>query len=341
MISRSPGRPRPILRWLLLCGAVLALGPVQAHELGLSLWRLTPLGPSATATDWTLQAELPRQSMQQPIWLDAGEDCQSWPQGRSLSAEVLWLDWSIRCTRPWDGRRIHLRGLNPRLPDALLEVSLAHGPAQVYRLDHQQPALELQLTAAEPGWAHFFVLGLDHLATGWDHLILIALLALGYRWRQSASRLVGLITGFTVAHSLSLLLVLGWDLHLPMAPVEALIALSLALLAADHLRHLRSDAARGERPPGQTLRLACGFGLVHGLGFADALRAIGLPSEQRWPALLMFNLGLEAAQLLWLALLLLLAGLLRGRPTAQALRLGLYTIGALSSSWFLARLSAL
>lgn len=337
-----PHRPcRPWLGALIVCIVLLGVSPVQAHELGLSLWRLTPQGPAHAATDWSLQAELPRQAQQQPVWLDAGEDCELLPQSRSVSTQGLWLDWSIRCTQHWEGRRIHIQGLNARLPDALLEVHLDGGSTQIYRVHHTRPVATLELSTQPPAWTAFFGLGLEHLAKGWDHLIFIALLAMAYRFGQSLRPLVGVITGFTLAHSLSLFLVLRWNLHLPMAPVEALIALSLALLAAHHLRHMAASTSLPARPPLQTLPMASVFGLVHGLGFADALRELGLPAEHQWQALLMFNLGLEAAQLLWLALLLMLAWLLRRRPMDGALRVCLYVIGALSSSWFLARLTAL
>nr|MBV6629070.1 HupE/UreJ family protein [Oceanococcus sp. HetDA_MAG_MS8] len=283
--------------------------------------------------------------MQQPLWLDAGDDCEMRTQSRNRSVDGLWLDWILSCQSSWEGRRIQIHGLNARLPDALLEIHGHPKGSQLLKLSHEQPSAVLSLESTAADWPAFFRLGLEHLATGWDHLIFVALLALGFRFGQPITPLLGIITGFTLAHSLSLALVLMADLHLPMAPVEALIALSLALLAADHLRRRHGDSAYNQPPAPATFArlfyLACAFGLVHGLGFADALRDIGLPENHRWAALLMFNLGLETAQVLWLGLLLALAWLLRPYPVTRVVPIGLYLIGALSSSWFMTRLTGI
>ncbi|MEI7783941.1 MAG: HupE/UreJ family protein [Betaproteobacteria bacterium] len=130
---------------------------------------------------------------------------------------------------------------------------------------------------------------MEHILTGWDHLLFVISLLLLVGINR---RLVGTITAFTVAHSLTLAgSALGW-LTLRAAPVEATIALSIMLVCSEAL-HQRETLSR--RWPALVALL---FGLVHGLGFAGALKEIGLPEEHAAMALLTFNLGVEAGQML-------------------------------------------
>jgi len=131
-------------------------------------------------------------------------------------------------------------------------------------------------------------LGVEHIVTGFDHLLFVIALAFLVQKRRA---LVLTITAFTVAHSLTLALTsLGW-FSLPSAPVEAMIALSIALLCSECLSAGPSLTRR--RP----WLLAFLFGLLHGLGLASALVEIGLPQKHLASALLSFNLGVELGQL--------------------------------------------
>lgn len=146
-------------------------------------------------------------------------------------------------------------------------------------------------------------------------------------------------TAFTIAHSLTLVATSLGYAGLPARPVEALIALSIVFLALEALLVLRA-------PERHTLTrrfpwaVAFAFGLFHGFGFAGALADIGLPQGEVVTALLAFNLGVEAGQLLVIALTLaLLAVLARGLPRAEAplLRASTYAIGAVGSFWLIER----
>src|SRR5690242_1477012 len=145
----------------------------------------------------------------------------------------------------------------------------------------------------------YLVLGVEHILSGVDHLLFVAglLFLVGFR-----RRLVGTITAFTVAHSLTLASsAFGW-LTLRSPPVEASIALSIVLVASEALRQ-RETLAR--RTPSLVAFL---FGLVHGLGFAGALKSIGLPQRHLPLALFTFNVGVEVGQLF---VVLLAYGLVR------------------------------
>ncbi|HET9035329.1 MAG TPA: HupE/UreJ family protein, partial [Myxococcaceae bacterium] len=174
------------------------------------------------------------------------------------------------------------------------------------------PVLEVQ---TQPGaWAgagRFLRLGAEHIFQGADHIaFLLGVLLLGGTFRQ----LVGIVTAFTVAHSVTLALAtLGWVVP-PQRLIEPLIALSIVAVAVENLLALREPLSteRVRRTIGHRWRLTFGFGLVHGFGFAGALRALELPRALLAPSLLTFNLGVELGQLVIVALAWPLLRWLRG-----------------------------
>lgn len=136
-----------------------------------------------------------------------------------------------------------------------------------------------------PTFRRFFVLGVEHIATGYDHvLFLLALLMVGGGFRS----LVAIVTAFTVAHSLTLSLAVLDVVQLPARFVESVIALSIAWVA---LENMLIDRSQGR------WRITFAFGLVHGFGFASILRDLHLPTQGLAVSLLAFNLGVEAGQL--------------------------------------------
>lgn len=151
----------------------------------------------------------------------------------------------------------------------------------------QVPAKE---TLPRVAW-DYLAYGIVHIFKGVDHLLFVlCLIWIARTWQ----RIVLTITGFTIAHSITLVLsALDW-VHLAVPPIEAGIALSVAFLA--------SEVIRGERPS-LTWRypasIAAAFGLVHGLGFASVLRDIGLPQTHVLAGLVSFNLGVEIGQLVF------------------------------------------
>jgi hydrogenase/urease accessory protein HupE len=175
---------------------------------------------------------------------------------------------------------------------------------------------------------------MQHILEGVDHLmfVLALLLLIRERWM-----LVKTITAFTLAHSITLAAAaLGWA-EAPQAPVEAVVALSIVFTAAEIPRQRRRQADLASAAP---WIVAFAFGLLHGFGFGGALKEIGLPQSDVPLALLTFNLGVEAGQLLFvIAVLALRASLDR----LLALNLGLtrevlaYLIGSLAAAWFIQR----
>jgi hypothetical protein len=171
------------------------------------------------------------------------------------------------------------------------------------------------------------------LVAGIDHLLFVAglLFLVGFR-----RRLIGTITAFTLAPSLTLACsAFGW-LTLRPPPVEAAIALSIVLVASEALRD-RDTLAR--RLPALVSFL---FGLVHGLGFAGALKSVGLPQSYLPLALLCFNAGVEAGQLLVvLGAFLLVRAPLPQRWLTGARRPALYAVGVVAAFWSWSRIAAI
>ncbi len=184
----------------------------------------------------------------------------------------------------------------------------------------------------------YSVLGTQHILLGLDHLLFVLALLLLIRDLRA---LVATITAFTVAHSITLALS---AIGLAMAPqplVEALVALSIVLVATEIVRAGRGEHAGSHIAP---WTIAFAFGLLHGLGFGRALLEIGLPAGDVPLALVAFNVGVEIGQLLVIGLVFATVASLRLLLAIPRLidrhRLG-YAVGCVSATWFVERVVAL
>ena len=154
--------------------------------------------------------------------------------------------------------------------------------------------------------AVYFELGVEHILTGVDHLLFVlAMLII----TQGLWRLVKTVTAFTVAHSITLGLAALGFVHVPQSPVEAVIALSIVFVAAEIVHGWQGREGIAAQAP---WIIAFTFGLLHGFGFAGALSEIGLPQGHIPLALLSFNVGVEAGQLLFIGAVLSVVALTRG-----------------------------
>jgi len=205
-------------------------------------------------------------------------------------------------------------GFLDRLPEGHLHVALLHLQGVTVQRTARAGAPVLEVEAQPSAWGgagRFLRLGAEHIFQGSDHIaFLIGVLLLGGSFRQ----LVGIVTAFTVAHSVTLALAtLGWVVPPPWL-IEPLIALSIVAVGVENLLCLRAplSPARVRTAIGHRWRLTFGFGLVHGFGFASALRALDLPRALLAPSLLTFNLGVEVGQLVIVALVWPLLRWLRG-----------------------------
>jgi hydrogenase/urease accessory protein HupE len=238
------------------------------------------------------------------------------------------------------GQTLRVDGLENTITDVLVIVEQADGHTTQEILKPQHPELIVPgQSAADFTVLAYFGLGVEHILTGVDHLIFVLGLLLLV---QSRLRLVKTITAFTLAHSITLsAAALGWVRVSPPV-VEAVIALSIVFLALELVRANRGRLGLSAQKP---WLVAFSFGLLHGFGFAGALLEIGLPKDAVPLSLLLFNLGVEAGQLLFvLAVLLLLIFASRRLPRlnpAWGRWVPPYAIGSFSAYWLVERLSIL
>lgn len=256
------------------------------------------------------------------------------PRPEPIEGGVSLRAW-LRCEGGVRGAAFGADGLDGA--QLMVRIEAADGEIATGLIAHDGDAVRLETETEAPAEivGTYLALGVEHIALGYDHLLfLLGLLLLLDRWR---TRLAATLA-FTVGHGVTLALVTLSAVEVPSGPVEAVIALSIVLVAVELARNRRWR-------PGHAWAVAGGFGLLHGLGFAGALAEVGVPRGAVAPALLGFNLGVELGQLAIVGLfglaLLALARLPRWAPSAARARLGLaYVIGPLAAALVFARVAS-
>ena len=296
----------------------LRIQQVEA-ELYDVLWRVPAKGEMRLG----LYAQLP------PGCVIEGEK-RSWRQSSTFVEK-----WVSRCPQGLTGGTVLIEGLSATMTDVLARYERLDGSTQVARLT---PAKTSFLVTDSESWqqvaATYGSLGVEHILLGVDHLLFVLALLIIV---SGARKLIATVTAFTIAHSLTLAAAtLGW-VHVAQAPVEAVIALSILFVAAEivHWRQGKTSITR-DKP----WLVAFTFGLLHGFGFAGALTEIGLPEQAIPLALLFFNLGVEAGQLLFVAVVLIAWQLLmRFKWPDWAWRVPVYGIGSMAGFWTIQRIA--
>lgn len=223
--------------------------------------------------------------------------------------------------------------------DVMVSLRFASGQRYTGLLRAGAPSLELPRSTGGSAWRvarSYLGEGVKHIATGADHLLFVLGLLLLVR---GVGALIRTVTAFTVGHSVTLALATLGVVRVASAPVEAVIALSILLLAVELSRGDDGGETLTRRAP---WLVAGGFGLLHGFGFAGALTEAGLPERNVPLALLFFNVGVELGQVVFVAFALAaLAAVKRlSRDRSHSVRSALtYGIGVASTYWFLARFS--
>ena len=235
------------------------------------------------------------------------------------------------------GSVIRLPGLEATSTDVLLRVVFANGSNSTAIIKPSEPwvTIEGPRSAWQVAW-DYTVLGVEHILSGIDHLLFVLALLLIVKGMRT---LLITITAFTLAHSITLAAAtLGW-LWVPGPPVEAVIALSILFLASELVKVNRGQHSLTANYP---WLVAFTFGLLHGFGFAGALSQVGLPQNEIPLALLMFNVGVELGQLLFIVLMLALIRTLHKiqyKWPQWAHQLPAYGIGSMAAFWFVERLN--
>jgi hydrogenase/urease accessory protein HupE len=260
------------------------------------------------------------------------------PVATQMTGDAAVQTWRVRAQN-LRGQTLRVAGLEATMTDALVRVGFADGSSWVARLSPQRPGAVVPVRPGAWGVAGtYLALGIEHILMGVDHLLFVlALLLLS----TGTWPLVKTVTAFTVAHSVTLGLAALGFVHVPSRPVEAVIALSIVFAAAEIVQARRGRAGLAAKMPWVVAFI---FGLLHGFGFAGALSEVGLPEGHVPVALLFFNLGVEAGQLLFVAGVLALAAAARRawiRPPPWAGLAPPYAIGSLAMVWVFQRVAAL
>lgn len=257
------------------------------------------------------------------------KDCVLIDQGPpEITASALIRRWKTTCDLRHG--QIHISGLSVTLTDVMVRFIHADGDTSNYLLRPENPTLNLSDQAVTT--LSYLLIGIEHLLFSIDHVLFIVGLVLFIREPWA---LLKTITAFTLAHSVSLALsIFGW-VRLEQGPVEAVIALSILFLA----RELITDEDHRSRLTlGRPWVMAGLFGLLHGLGFAGALKGIGLPEDTLWLALLLFNVGIELGQLMIIATLIACTWVATKFVNLTTVtRIGAYGMGCLAAFWTIDR----
>jgi hydrogenase/urease accessory protein HupE len=246
---------------------------------------------------------------------------------------ALILRWEVACDL--SSGQIHIEGLSRTLTDVMVRIADLDGRVTTLVLKPDSPSLTLDDPA--PPIAVYLTLGMEHLLFGIDHILFVVglVLFIANRWM-----LLKTITAFTAAHSITLALSVLEVVKLPQQPVEAIIALSILFLARElMLPPTERSALMLIRP----WLMAFTFGLLHGFGFAGALADIGLPREALGWSLLLFNLGIEAGQLLIITVMLAIAWFIKRSNLLQAPGWQFtftFVMGSVAAYWTIDRITA-
>jgi hydrogenase/urease accessory protein HupE len=311
-------------------------GSVEAHELQPSSLELRQLTSERFEIIWRAPAYYrkphPAQLQLPETWQIVGE-----PTVKQLSDSALHHRVVDVPGGGVDGAVIHFVGLEATITDVFARFVWLDGSETTAIARPSQPWVEIiaQRSAWQVAW-DYTVLGVDHILSGLDHLTFVLALLLIV---SGARRLLITVTSFTLAHSITLAVATLGVLRLPGPPVEAVISLSILFLASELVKVNRGLPSLTARYP---WLVAFTFGLLHGFGFAGALAEVGLPQNEVPLALLMFNVGVELGQLLFIAIILaiffLLSRLHRKWP-AWLRQVPAYGIGGIAAFWMIERVA--
>lgn len=247
--------------------------------------------------------------------------------------------WRIEAKSGLAGMTISILGLKGSSYEVLLRIIDQKNQTITAVLDTEKTAHTISdsdAVGAESTVITYIFLGIEHILIGLDHLLFLACLVYISGTRK---KLLLTITGFTVAHSITLILAATGVLTIPIPPVEAVIALSIVFLAWEIAKNNKDSLSL--RYP---VLVSSSFGLLHGFGFASVLADIGLPDNEKITALLCFNIGVEIGQLLFVAALFFgfyILSKVYKTLTMETLRFPVsYFCGSLASIWILERLAA-
>lgn len=320
-----------ILAWMALTGTGLA------HEVRPAALQITETTPGTYEAVWKQPAVGDMAIHLAPHLSSRSLDKA--PTTQSLEPGKVIKRWSVKGGASLDQQTLSIEGLPESVTDVLVSVTSPSGKTITAVLRPSAPSMVLSLSGpkglATPAYLR---LGIEHILTGFDHLLFVLglLLLVGTNWK-----IIKTVSAFTLAHSVTLALAALGLVHVPSALIEALIALSIVFVAYELIPRPDGTTTLNRQKP---WLVAFIFGLFHGLAFAGTLSSVGLPAGGTIPALLLFNVGVEIGQLAFIALAIsVILGLRRASrylPAGYAVLshyAPAYVIGGLASYWLIER----
>ena len=333
------GRKAGVLAlWWLLLGVwigVLAHVPVAgAHESRPAYLEINEMAPGRYEVLWRTPLLA---GMRLPVVLKFPDEMRNVtePAPRELPDSLIERRLIDTGGRELAGKRIEFVGLQATITDVLVRMQLHDGTNSTTLVRPSQAWVEIAASRGLLAVAGaYFKLGIEHILFGVDHLLFILglLFIVNDRWM-----LVKTVSSFTVAHSLTLAIATLGYARAPEPPLTVAIALSILFLGPEIVRSQRGETSLTLRHPWV---VAFAFGLLHGFGFASGLTTVGLPQAEIPVALLLFNLGVEAGQLLFVIMVLLLARAFRVvelRVPRLLEAFPAYAVGSLGAYWTIQR----
>jgi hypothetical protein len=316
--------------------ALLALAAAaRAHEARPLYVELRETGRGEIVAQWRVPASVPRFDLPELALTGCTAGAERTEQD---VGDAILRSARFRCASANPALEVRYPLANPSI-QTLIRFARASGETHTALLSPEEsrwtpPARATKRSVA----AQYAALGARHISEGVDHLLFLACLLLLAR---TVRRVAAAVSGFTLAHSVTLALASLNVVRLPSAAVEATIALSVVFLASELARSPRDSLTR--RAP---LLASTAFGLLHGFGFAGALREVGLPQTEIPLALFAFNVGVELGQLAFVMAALALTALARRawRERADAWqrleRAAAYGAGCIAAYWTLDRVAS-
>lgn len=239
---------------------------------------------------------------------------------RSLHAsDILLLPWEL------DGAFIESIWLDGTIKTVLVKESKEGISIDIAQLRGQdQSALKVV--------KDYVLLGIEHILFGWDHLAFVLVLCL---IAMSSIQLIKLITAFTLGHSITLALASLGIVNIPIPPVEACIAISIALVA--------SEAYRGQAKTNNITAVVVAFGLLHGLGFASVLSEIGIEKSALFLGLVSFNVGVEIGQVMFVLVAFTILKIVEKKVPEHSFDISKaisFSLGVIAFFWFFERMES-
>lgn len=320
------------MRKVILLFLVLFSSMVHAHEIRPAYLQITETANHRYDVFWHVPSRgssIPKLDVVFPAGTEiSGEDRPNFVDGFAN------FSYQIKLSESLTGKIVRIDGLKKTLIDVLVRVEFASGEQATFMLQPNNNSV--QIPGATSNWEViklYTILGVEHILFGFDHLLFVLALIIIAKGKW---KIIKTVTAFTLAHSITLTLASLGLVHIPGAPVEAVIALSIVFLAVEILNVQKGKPSLTSQKP---WLVAFSFGLLHGFGFAGALADIGLPQQAIPYALGFFNLGVELGQLAFVFAMLGIFWLAKkmkiNLKTPQ--KIAAYGIGSIAAFWMIER----